>query len=132
MLSIAAGSGEPGAGSRRRAVRRGGEVGEDRVDGLLGVLLVRADHAGGAALDPADDVLAGEGGPGGGVDDAAVGVGDHAGALVEGDAGEGDAAVADRAEDEARGDRLVLGRWAARAGRRRGPGELVADQLHAR
>ncbi len=35
------------------------EVGENGVDCLLGVLLVGADDAGGAALDPADDVLAG-------------------------------------------------------------------------
>src|SRR5208283_1354466 len=37
---------------RALAIARGPDVGEDRVDGLLGVLLVRADHARRTALDP--------------------------------------------------------------------------------
>src|SRR5271154_2559324 len=52
-----------------QALSVGGGVGEDRVDGLLGVLLVRADHAGGAALDPADGVLAGQRRTGRGIED---------------------------------------------------------------
>src|SRR4051794_3234282 len=35
------------------------DVGEQVLDGLQGVFLVRADHAGGAALDPAGGVVAG-------------------------------------------------------------------------
>src|SRR6478735_5727914 len=80
---------------------------EDAGDGVGRVLLVGADDAGGAALDPADDVFA---------DlvlaalakDAAAEVADQAAALVEGDAGQRRAAVADRAQDEAAGDDLLL------------------------
>ena len=68
-LGLALGAAAPRRrGIRRRALARAGgapapllgrEVGEHRVDGLLRVLLVGADHARGAALDPADHVLAG-------------------------------------------------------------------------
>src|SRR6185312_9608866 len=80
----------------RRVAVGGCEIGEDRIDGLLRVLLVGADHPGGTSLDPADDVLAWQGLTRLGVGDAARGVGDHAGALVERDARQRDAAIADR------------------------------------
>ena len=83
------------------------EVREELVDGLLGVLLVGPDHAGGAPLDPADrvearDLLAIA------VVDAARLVVDQAAALVEGDALDRDPLVADRAQDQAALDRLAL------------------------
>src|SRR5205814_4810375 len=71
---------------------------EEEPDGLGRVLLVRADHAGRAALDPAGAVDA--------VPDATALVRDRAAAVVEGDAGQFDTAVADAAEDEAAGKRL--------------------------
>ena len=78
----------------------GGDVLEQELDGLGRVLLVRADHARRAALDPAGAVDA--------VPHAAALVRDRAGALVEGDAGQLDAAVADAAEDEPALERLGL------------------------
>ena len=105
----------------------GGKVGKDRVDRLLSVLLVRANHSRRSALDPADDVLAGKGKTRGGVEDATAVVGDRAGGFVEGDVGKGDAAVADRSEEKAAGDRLTgvggLGAQAAAGSR----DEAVAD-----
>ena len=61
------------------------EIGEQRVDGVLRVLLVAADHAGRPALDPADDVLVAA------ALDPAVGVRDGAGPVVERQPGRGHA-----------------------------------------
>ena len=73
-----------------------GRVLDELVDGLLRVLLVGPDDAGGPALDPADGVLAGDLVSALGTRDAATLVWDHAAAVVEGDALEPDALVADR------------------------------------
>ena len=61
---MASGSGASGVWAGAGGPWPTAEVGEDRVDCLLRVLLVGADHAGGTALDPADDVLAGQRGAG--------------------------------------------------------------------
>ena len=81
----------------RRRVQQpaGGEVLEQPVDGVVGVLLVGADDAARAPLGPADDVLAAPHAP--------VHVGDQAAAIVERDAVERRAAVADRAKHGLRG-----------------------------
>ena len=91
--------------------RRVAEILEQQLDRLRCVLLVRADHAARAALDPARDVHAGR--------DAAALVRDRAGLLVEWDTGKRDAAIADAAKDDARRHGLALaGRDSAeRAGR---------------
>src|SRR5581483_3685501 len=93
----------PGAGAGELA---GAGVLEQQLDRLGGVLLVRADHAARAALDPAGGVRAicAENPP--------PGVRDRAAALVERHAGERNAAVADAPEHEPAGDRLGLARGA--------------------
>src|SRR5436190_5036098 len=93
----------------------GVEVLEDQVDGLLRVLLVRADDARGSTLDPADRVLAGLRATA--VQHAAALVRDHAAPLVERHAGQRHPAVPDRAEDEPARDllRLLGGLWPKRA-----------------
>src|SRR5206468_4118056 len=78
-------------------------------DRVGGVLLVRADHARRAALDPADDVLAGDRLAVLGRHAPAV-VADQAAALVERHARQRPAAVADRAQHEAALDHLLLAR----------------------
>ena len=66
------------AWSARKSARVGaGQIGEQRVDGVLRVLLVGADHAGRPALDPADDVFVAA------ALDPAVGVGNGPGLVVE-------------------------------------------------
>src|SRR4051812_20627830 len=83
------------------------EILEELVDGLLRVLLVRADHAGGTALDPPNCVE-----PGNlvalAVVDLAGLVVNQASAFVEWDALDRDALVADGAEDHPALDRLAL------------------------
>src|SRR3954447_11812158 len=77
------------------------------VAGLLGVLLVGADHAARPALDPTDDVLARDLLAVGAEYPAAL-VADHAAVVVEGKALERAAPVADRAEHEAALELLAL------------------------
>src|SRR5439155_22232162 len=77
------------------------------LDRLGRILLVRADDARRAALDPARAVDAGYGSAAL-VEDAAAVVADRAAALVEGDVRERDAPVADAAKDEAARDGLAL------------------------
>src|SRR5258705_425362 len=91
--------------------RRVAEVFEQQLDCLRGVLLIGADHAARAALDPPGDVDA--------RGDAAVLVRDRSAALVERDARKRDAAVADAAEDDAalEGLRLARRHGAQRAAR---------------
>jgi hypothetical protein len=84
----------------------GAGVLDDLGDGVGGVLLVRADHAARAALDPADAVLARLRLPVLAAHAAAV-VADQAAPEVERDVGERRAAVADRADDEPAGDDLL-------------------------
>ena len=91
-------------------MRRAGQhaqVLDQLFDGLLGVALVGADHPGGSAFDPADDVLAG----GGSAIPlhAALHVGDHSGPLVERDTGQRQPAIAHRAQQQLgrQGDRLT-------------------------
>src|SRR3954471_22135100 len=119
-----------GAGVGRRVEQAGVAVLEDAGHGVGGVLLVGPDHARRAALDPADDVLAG--GLGAVVADhpAAV-VADHAAALVERDPGQRQAAIADRAQHEPAGDDLLLvGGDGAQAAARVGL-DAVAHHAHA-
>src|SRR5688572_15524089 len=94
---------------RRLRQPAAGEVVEQRRDGVGRALLVRADHARRASLDPADGVLAA---PGRAVLLAhpAAGVADQAAPLVERDARERATAVADRADHEPARDDLVLAR----------------------
>src|SRR3954454_22025552 len=95
------------AGVGRRVQRARLAVLEDAGDGVGGVLLVGADDARRAALDPADGVLAG--GAGAVVaDHPAALVADQAAALVERDPGQRQAAVADRAQPQPAGDHLLL------------------------
>ena len=108
------------------------------------ILLVGADHAGRAALDPAGHVLA-EAMRAGLVDDAAAVVADQATALVERDVAERLPGVADRAEHELRRD-LLERSGAARSQRaviarddrvvldldRRARARLVAEHLDRR
>ena len=77
------------------------DVGEQVGDGLQRVFLVGADHAGGAALDPAGRVVADLVAGVVGVEHAAALVEDQAALLVEGDALDRDAGVADRAQHQA-------------------------------
>src|SRR4051812_20772679 len=83
------------------------EVLEEPVDRLLGVLLVRADHARGTALDPADRVEAGDLLAVAVVDGAAVVV-DQAAAVIERQPLDRDALVADRTQHHPALDRLAL------------------------
>ena len=78
----------------------GAGVLEQELDSLGRVLLVGADDAARAALDPAGRVQAG-------LDPAAL-VRNRPGALVERDAGQPHAPVADAAEDDPARDRLAL------------------------
>src|SRR5204863_393132 len=94
-----------------------GGVLQQELDRLGRVLLVRADYARRAALDPAGAVDARL--------DAAALVGDRATLLVENHARQPDAVVADAAEDEPTRQRLVLVRRHGAVVRV----ELVADEL---
>ena len=113
-------------GGRRRIAplqQSGARVLEQQLDGLGRVLLVRADHAARAALDPARAVDAGHAG------DASILVRDRRAPRVERDSGELDAEVADAAEDDAARDRLALvRRLGAHAAVRVGD-QPVADHL---
>src|SRR5215218_5867779 len=81
-------------------------VGEQRLDGLSRILLVGPDHSGGAALDPAGGVDAGDRRAAVG-DDAAAVVAKRGAPVVEGEARQRHAAVADAAKDDPAGDRLA-------------------------
>src|SRR5438093_1715511 len=108
------------------ARRVGQQVGvlDDVRDRLGGALLVGADDAAGAALDPADGVLAAQR-PAVFAEDTAVVVGDAAGPGVDRDAGDRLAAVADRAQDEAALEHLLV------AGRHGAPlVDPVVDDAH--
>jgi len=83
------------------------DVFQDPGSGFLCVGLVGADDPGGAALDPAHHIFAGDGRPGA-VHDASPVVGDDAAGAVEGHARQGDAVVADGAEDHPDPDDLVI------------------------
>src|SRR3954454_18460672 len=118
------------AGVGRRVQRARVAVLEDAGDGVGGVLLVGADHARRAALDPADGVLAGGAGAVVAGHPAAL-VADQAAALVERDPGQRQAAVADRAQHEPAGDDLLLVRGhGAQAAARVGL-DAVAHHPHA-
>src|SRR5262245_8837119 len=78
----------------------GGGILEQDLDGLGRVLLVRADHSGRAALDPARTVDP--------LRDASGVVGDRAARSVEAHARQLDAPVADTTEDEAARERLLF------------------------
>src|SRR5205823_8572313 len=95
---------------------RGGVL-EQELDRLGRVLLIRADHARRAALDPAGAVDAGL--------DATTLVRDRAARGVEPHARQLDSVVAHAAEDETARERLVLGRRHSTGVRV----ELVADEL---
>src|SRR5918995_71389 len=84
------------------------EVLEQAVDGVLGVLLVRAYHSARPAFDPPDPLLPGLVPAAIAGDHPAGLVGDHAAPIVERDAVDRHALVADRAQDEPRLDRLAL------------------------
>src|SRR5205085_2949837 len=83
-------------------------------DRVGGVLLVRADHAARAALDPAHGVLAGQRRAVVGQDAPAL-VADQPAALVVGNTRKRVAAVADRAQDQAARDHLLLAGRTARS-----------------
>src|ERR1700739_2516515 len=100
-----------GVGGIRVVQQAGVDVPQDRVDRLLRILLVRSDHAGGAALDPADGVLAEAALPIG-ADHSASLICDHRPALVEGNSWQRLAPVADRPQKPPRGARLRLCRLA--------------------
>ena len=84
------------------AERRGGQIGQQGGDGVLGVLLVGPDDARRSAFDPARDVLMSP------ARDAALLVRDGAGTLVERQPGQLDTAIADRAHHQLRGQMLAL------------------------
>ena len=86
----------------KSASSRAAQVREQGVDGVLGVLLVGADHAGRSALDPADHVLVAA------ALDPAVGVRDGAAPLVERQPRRRHAAVADRPDHQLRRQLLAL------------------------
>ena len=84
---------------RLRALVHGREVGEDRFDGFDAVGTIGADQSGGAALDPAGDIGAGQCAIAD--ETAALRIAHDAGALVVFEPGKRQPFVADAAEDEA-------------------------------
>src|ERR1700744_5480600 len=79
-----------------------GQIGHQRVDGVLGVLLIGADHTGWPALDPSNDVLVAA------ALNPTVGVGDGRAFVGERQSRSGDTAVADRPYDQLNWEFLAI------------------------